>query len=200
MDSEVIGGRIDAFPEALAPLRDAVRRHLDRPVALVDDGTLNIGHRPWVAELNYLFTLYPGIDRDRLDHYVRARGIVIPEVYAEVLGELNGAFCFGMALCGVPQSMASRGLLNRWILQCHDLATAATAWVGEYRVPAGLFHFGGRDYSKRETVGYFFDGDRRILCIKHRGKVLGEWTSFAEFLADELKASEALEQTLRPGP
>jgi hypothetical protein len=71
-------------------------------------------------------------------------------------------------------------------------------WVSEYRVPDGFFHFGGRHFSSRANVGYFIEGNKRIVCMKNSGKVVGEWTSFAEFLADELKASEELEEKLHP--
>jgi hypothetical protein len=89
-------------------------------------------------------------------------------------------------------------LLDRTILQCHDLGTAATRWVSEYRVPVGYFHFGGRHFSSRANVGYFIEGANRILCVKKSGKIIGEWTTFSEFLTDELKASEELEETLHP--
>ena len=45
------------------------------------------------------------IDKEALDRYSRRFRIEIPSLYTEVLTELNGAFCFGMSLCGVPGSM-----------------------------------------------------------------------------------------------
>lgn len=194
-----IGQKLDAYSDALAPLREAAGRYLKHPSVLAKDGVMNIGHRPWVAELNYMFMLFPGIDSASLERYSQRFRIEIPAIYAEVLAELNGAFCFGMSLCGVPRSMLGNPpLLDRSILQCHDLGTAATMWVREYRVPDGIFHFGGRHFSSRANVGYFIEGDKRILCMKNGGKIVGEWTNFAEFLADELKASEELEEKLHP--
>ena len=195
-----IAENVDAYSDALAPLSEAVGRYLKHPSVVGKDGAMKIGHRPWVAELNYMFTLYPGIESGPLQRYARQFKIEIPEVYRDVLRELNGGFCFGMSLCGVPRSMLGEpALLDRTILQCHDLATAVNVWRNEYRVPAEWFHFGGRDFSFTENVGYFID-DPRIVCAKKSGKVIGEWASFQEFLADELKASEKLEEKLNPRP
>jgi hypothetical protein len=194
-----IAQQLDAYSEDLAPLREAATRYLKYPSVLAKDGMMNIGHRPWVAELNYMFMIYPGIEKNALASYSQRFKIEIPEMYAKVLLELNGGFCFGVSLCGVPRSMLGNPpLLDRSILQCHDLGTAATMWVREYRVPAGSFHFGGRHFSSRENVGYFIDGNDRIQCVKKKGKVIGEWTSFSDFLADELIASEDLEEKLNP--
>jgi hypothetical protein len=196
---QAIQQRLDALPDFLSPLREAASRYLSYPNAFAQDGVMNIGHRPWVAELNYMLMLYPGIDHDALSRYVRRFELQIPEVYADFLRAVNGAFCFGMSLCGVPLSMlGSPPLLDRTILQCHDLWTAATRRVEEFRVPAGYFHFGGRDLSYRENVGYFFDGNSRIISIRGKKKVIGKWSSFSEFLSDELQASEKLEEELHP--
>lgn len=194
-----IAEKLNAYSVVLAPLREAANRYLKYPSVLASDGVLNIGHRPWVAELNYMFMLYPGIHGESLERYGQRFGITIPDLYVEVLRELNGAFCFGMSLCGVPRSMASATpLVDRTVLQCHDLGTAATQWVTEYKVPANYFHFGGRHFSSRENVGYFIDGTLQILCVRKNGKVIGNWASFPSFLADELRTSEELEEKRRP--
>jgi len=191
--------RLNACPDFLAPLKEAASRYHMYPSSAANDGVLNIGHRPWVAELNYMLTLYPGIDREALDRYARRFELQVPEIYANFLHEVNGAFCFGTSLCGVPLSMLGNPpLLDRTILQCHDLATAATRWIDEYRVPAGFFHFGGRKFSPRENVGYFFESEHRIVSVRGKKKVVGEWSNFSAFLSDELKASEKLEEELRP--
>jgi hypothetical protein len=64
-----IAKRLAAYSESLAPLRQAALRYLKEPSVLGKDGVLNIGHRPWVAELNYVFMLYPGIDSKSLERY-----------------------------------------------------------------------------------------------------------------------------------
>jgi hypothetical protein len=194
-----IAQRLDALPDFLAPLREAANRYLKYPSAIDGHGVLDIGHRPWVAELNYLLMLYPGIDREALDRYCQRFQIQVPRVYADFLQAVNGGFFFGMSLCGVPQSMRGNPpLLDRRILQCHDLGTAVTQWIYEYNVPKGYFHFGGRSFSFRANVGYFFDGENRIVCVRGQKKVIQEWTSFTDFLKDELAASEKLEEELHP--
>ena len=50
----------------------------------------------------------------------------------------------------------------------------AARWATEYRVPDGLFHFGSRVYSRRESGGFIGPG-RQILAAKTRGKVVGQW-------------------------
>jgi len=89
-------------------------------------------------------------------------------------------------------------LLDRSALQCHDVATAVNQWANEYRVPDHYFHFGGRHFSWSANVGYFIDGEQRIVCVRNSGKIIGEWTRFSDFFADELKASEELEEKLHP--
>jgi hypothetical protein len=196
---QAIAQRLDTYPDLLAPLKEAASRYLNHPSAIAKEGVMNIGHRPWVAELNYMLMLYPGINPEALDRYASRFEIQVPEMYAEFLRHVNGAFCFGMSLCGVPLSMLGNPpLLDRMMLQCHDLATAATRWIDEYRVPAGFFHFGGRHFSYRENVGYFIEGNERIVSVRGKKKVIGEWTSVADFLSDELQASEELEEELHP--
>jgi hypothetical protein len=196
---EAIIQRIGAYPAFLGPLQEAARRYLKYPSALADDGAIHIGHRPWVARRNYMLTLYPGLGRQALDRYQKTFHLEIPAIYADFLSVVNGAFCFGMSLCGVPPSMLGNPpLLDRAVLQCHDLATAATIWAREYRVSASFFHFGSRHFSADENVGYFIDG-KWIRSVSKKGKnQVKEWASFTEFLSDELQASEKLEEELHP--
>jgi hypothetical protein len=191
--------QIDSYPDFLDPLKEAARRYLKYPSNLKLDGVINIGHRPWVAELNYMLMLYPGVKSDSLDRYCRRFKVEIPEMYANFLRQVNGAFCFGMSLCGIPSSMLGNPpLLDRTILQCHDLATASTKWVKEYKVPSDFFHFGSRHFSWSANVGYFIGKDNRIRCVKGKSKIIAEWVSFKDFLTDELQASERLEEQLHP--
>lgn len=191
-----IRARLDSLPAEFEPLADAARGLLAHPGELTIDGVLRLGHRPWVAGENYAITLYPGLPADALARFSGRLGLDVPPVYAAFPTAVNGAFCFGMSLAGVP---GSSPLLDRSRLQCHDLGAAATLWAGEYRkLPAGAFHFGGRHYSARENVGYFVAGDR-IVSVRNSGKVVGEWGGFADFLRDELPVSAALDGQLYPG-
>jgi hypothetical protein len=199
---EGAAARLDALPADLGPLADAARALLGQPCGPSADGVLRLGHRPWVAPENYAITLYPGLPADTLARYAGRFGLDVPPVYAGFLAAVNGAFCFGMSLAGVPASMLGiPPLLDRSTLQCHDLGSSAGLWAFEYRrLPAGAFGFGHRHYSHRENVGYFVAGDR-ILSIRKSGKVVGEWGGLADFLRDELPASAALDAELHPpGP
>ena len=196
---QAIADRLAAYPDSLRPIKEAAGRYLKYPSVVTDDGVIQIGHRPWIGELSYIVMLWPGIDKEALDLYSRTFEIKIPEMYVSFLQQMNGAIPFGMSLCGVPLSMlGDPPLLDRTVVQCHDLATAAKDWITEYRVAARLFHFGFRYFSETENVGYFIDQGKRIKCIKESGKVVGEWTDFTEFLSDELPVSEKLEEELFP--
>src|SRR5215471_21134884 len=98
----------------------------DKPGDLSTDGVLRLGRRLWVAPVNYALTLYPGLPADALARYAGRFGLDVPVEYAGFLAAVNGAFCFGMSLAGVPRSMlGSPPLLDRRRLQCHDLGMAA---------------------------------------------------------------------------
>jgi hypothetical protein len=198
---DAIRARLDAFPTNLAPLVEAARGLLGRPCALSSDGVMFLGHRPWVAPENYAITLYPGVTGDALRRYCERWGLSVPGPYSDFLAVVSGAFCFGMSLAGLPPSMLGEPpLLDRSRLWCHDLASVATRWTAEYRrVSPDAFHFGYRHFSRRENIGYFFDGDR-IVSIRKSGRVVGEWGGFSDFLRDELRASEQLDAELHPAP
>ena len=118
---EAIAERLDGYPDFLAPLREAARRYTNFPSEIGKNGVMNIGHRPWVAQLNYMLMLYPGIQKGILEQYCCRFKIEVPTIYADFLHQVNGAFCFGMSLFGVPLSMlGTPPLLDRTVLQCHD--------------------------------------------------------------------------------
>jgi hypothetical protein len=167
---------------------EAAGRYLKYPCVLRDDDVLNIGHRPWVAPQNYMLMIYPGIDSLTLQLYCQRLDLKIPAMYEEFLQAVNGGFFFNMWLAGNPRST----------LRCHDLWTAATSWIGEYNVPKDYFHFGGRHLSASKNVAYFINGNNHIVCVKGKKQVIGQWMSFTDFLRDELKASETLEEELHP--
>jgi hypothetical protein len=145
--------RLATLPDFLEPLRAAASRYSDKPSIASRDGTLHIGHRPWIAEQNYLIILYPPTPADTIDRYVDRLAIPITTQYVDFLRVIGGAFCFGMSLFGIPTSM--RGglrLVDRSVLDCHDIGTAAQHWIHEYRVPDGVFHFGNRHFSPRAII------------------------------------------------
>src|SRR5438477_122763 len=82
--------RLDALPDFLTPLKEAASRYLKYPSVMGKNGVMDIGHRPWVAELNYMLMMYPGIKTDALNHYCRSFEIQVPDVYADFLRAVNG--------------------------------------------------------------------------------------------------------------
>jgi len=198
-NAQEIQARIADYSAFLQPLKEVVGRYVKHPSLLGEDGVMLVGHQPWVGPKAYVFRLYPPVEDDEFERFCRRFGIEVPPSYGNVLRELNGAFCFGMSLFGITRSMlGDPPLIDRTVQQCHDLAVAAKDWIRQYRVPAGLFHFGYRHFSDTENTGYFIERDKRILSVKNKGEVVGEWNSFTEFLADELKASEKLEEEMEP--
>jgi len=196
-NAESIATRLSELPDFLAPLKVAASRYLHYPSMCATDGTVSIGHRPWVAELNYMFVLFPGVNSVALERYSRRFGVEVPSAYADFLRAVGGAFCFGMSLYGIPPSMLGvLPLLDRSVLQCHDLATGVRYWAAGYQLPTELFHFGGRHYSYRENIGYFIDQHGGLLAATKQGKVVGEWSNLTDLLMDELRVSEELEAKL----
>lgn len=196
---QAISEQLDKLPDFLAPLKEAANRYSIYPSVVDDAGVLNIGHRPWVAELNYMLMLYPGIDAESLERYCERFKLQLPAMYIDFLRAVNGGFFFGMSLCGVPLSrLGNPSLLNRRVLQCHDLAMAATQWVLDYSMPRSYFHFGSRYFSYSANAAYFFDGESRIVSVRGKKKIIGEWTNFTDFLAEELLASEKFEEERKP--
>ncbi len=187
------------FSSVLEPLRDAVKRYLVYPSLIDSGGVALVGHRPWVAPLNYMFRIYPPTSEAQRDHYCNTRNLTIPRTYSDFLGQLNGAFCFGISLCGLT-GVSADGLilLDRATVQCYDLSLAVSRWVRGYRQPPSPFLFGYRAISYHENAGYFMDADGTIFSAVKRGDILNKWLDFRSFLEEELAASEALEEELHP--
>ena len=194
----IIAKHVAALSANLSPIRTAVSRYLKYPSHANANGVFEIGNRPWVAPFNYMITLYGGINKTLQREYCARFNIEIPEIYSRFLEELNGAFVFGISFYGIPPSMLSRGRLDRSVLQCHDFATGVLQWSGDYEVERDAFHFGGREFSFDENVGYFIDNNSKILCARKNGEILGNWSSLRSFLSDEIKTSEAVEESINP--
>ena len=191
---------ISDLPDELSPLKAYAEKYLKYPSEVNGDGILKIGHRPWIANLNYIITLYPGLPKQIIKKHLLQYGFVkITNEYIEILNSLNGGFFFGMSLFGIPYSMLKDPpRLERSYLQCHDLVSANLNWINEYNISEDLFHFGSRIYSYDENIGYFIDNKGTIHSIRKNGAIVGDWKNFKKFLQDELKASEELEEELKP--
>lgn len=166
----------------------------------IENDILYIANRPWVAPENYLFTLFPTISDDKINKYQNNQEITIPESYKNILKQFNGAFIFNISLYGIPQSMLSNPpILDRSTLQCHDISTANKNWTREYtNIPDDLFHFGGRDFSFDEVIGYFIDKNNEILILRKNGEQIKKYSDIYSFLNEEIISSEKLENELEP--
>lgn len=186
---EILASAIHALPDEYMPIREQALRYINNNSKVDENRTLKILHRPWVAPLNWGLTLYPGAPHDWLAEYRERTGQPIPEFYSRFLSAINGCFIYDLSLYGIPPSMHEKNLLNRRVLQCHDLATANRDWICEYKVAPGSFYFGGRSYSYSENIGYFWDNGK-IRSVRKNGKTQSEWTDFTTFLHDEIAVVE----------
>ena len=152
---------------------------------------MNIFHRPWVAPFNWGLRLYKGVDKNWLEQFEQKTQKVIPDFYKDFLLEINGCFIYDLSLFGLLPSIFLKGVLDRTQLQCHDLVTANTNWIYEYKVDKNNFHFGGRSYTYSENIGYFFDSNK-IRALRSNGKTIKEWQNFSVFLNDEIKEAEKM--------
>jgi hypothetical protein len=182
--------RIESFPDTLKAISVLAKKYIDNSSNIVEN-VMNILHRPWVAPLNWGLMLYIGASNDWFDVFRKRSGKEIPDFYKEFLNNINGGFIFGMSFYGLTPSIYNTGLLNRTILQCHDLATANSDWIREYNVNPSLFHFAGRRFTDSENVGYFY-GEGKILCYRKNGELIKEWMNFGELLFDEIYIVEQM--------
>lgn len=176
----------------LAPLYDLASRLGVGDIAVADDGVA-LSHRPNVAPESYAMRLYVPQPPAAVIRYQEIHAVRLAPRYLRILEKINGAHVFEFSLFGIPTSMAiSPPLLNRSAGQPYDVNTANQFWKREYSVPAEWFHFGGGPYSHDEHVGYFFAEDGIICCCRKSGEVLGCWSSFKDFVSDEICRAEAL--------
>jgi len=181
--------KIDCLPDEYSSIKKQAFKYLNNNSNIDGLDTLNIFHRPWNAPLNWGLMLYKGAEIKWFEQFREMTKKEIPEFYKNFLSLINGCFIFDISLYGLTPSVYLKGTLDRSILQCHDLATANSQWIKEYEVDKKYFHFGGRQYSYSENLGYFFDGDK-ITAILPNGNVINEWTNYFEFLFDEIELAE----------
>jgi len=115
---------------------------------------------------------------------------VIPEQTVPAF-QRTGCFVYDFSLFGLPRSLYTAGLLNRSVLEQYDLGAANTAWIHRYNLDRDLFYIGGRAYSDEENVGYFID-NCKIFSLRQNGEIMRSWTTFIDFLSEEIKACEQL--------
>jgi hypothetical protein len=181
---------LSSLPEELEPISGLALRLRSDGVDVKADA-IAVSHRPHVAPHSYALRLYAPLPFNAISKYEQTRGITISPHYLPIIKKLNGTHAFEFSLYGIPPSMASDlPLLDRSVAQPYDIGTANRFWKLEYSVPQEWFHFGGGPYSYDENIGYFFDPEGKILASRKNGEVLRNWTSFKNFLSDEIAMAE----------
>jgi hypothetical protein len=181
--------KIDNLPDELLSIKKQAKKYLKNNSIIDNLETINIFHRPWVARFNWSLMFYKGADNTWFGQYEKMTQKSIPDFYKNFLSVINGCFIHGISLYGLTPSIYTKGTLDRSVLQSHDLTTANNEWIKEYEVDQRYFHFGGRSFSSDENLGYFFYDDK-IMAIRKNGNVINEWTSYFEFLFNEIVYAE----------
>jgi hypothetical protein len=154
------------------------------------DKTIQIAHRPWIGPLNYAIVVFPPARKDWIKNF---KDRIIPKDYQDVLLATNGVFLYGFSLFGLtPSKQENPPRQDRSVLQCLDLGVANREWMREYEVNQELFHFGSREYSQSENIGYFMEGSKEIQAVRKTGEIIQGWGSISEFLHDEIREAENL--------
>lgn len=180
--------KVESFPIELNPISTQIKRYLNNN-SNIDELVLNVLHRPWVARLNWGLMLYKEVKTEWFSEFKNRTEKEIPNFYKDFLKHINGGFIYGISMYGLTPSFFETGLLNRTILQCHNLASANNQWIYEYKVDPVLFHFASRHYTEDENVGYFWK-DGKILCYRKNGELLKQWDSLQEMLSEEIEIAE----------
>jgi hypothetical protein len=185
---------LDLLPSELGPLKKVAIPYLKYCCSL-DSDSVQLAHRPWLGSLNYAITLFSPAKKAWLKRFGHKK---IPATYQEILLATNGLFAFGFSLYGLAPSMQQNPpTQDRSKHQCFDLSLANEYWIREYDIDQHLFHFGGREFSYTENIGFFMTGESKIQAYRKTGEFLQEWESFSTFLENELCKAEqiAKEQT-----
>ncbi|MDB5276156.1 MAG: hypothetical protein JWR61_1111 [Ferruginibacter sp.] len=174
---------IDAYPDEYLAIKKQAKKYVQNASNIDDNQGVNILHRPWVARLNWGLMIYKGADTKRIDEAEATISKTIPNFYKCFLTNINGCFLYDISMFGLIHS------LTRSFLQCHSLTTANNDWIKGFNVDQSFFHFGGGYYSDKENTGYFY-GQGKIMSIRKNGKLVNEWSSFSDFLNEELLRAE----------
>ncbi len=166
--------------------------HFDNKADLRHDGAIKVFNRTWVAPMNYGLLLFPPVDKTIFDKLEKQEKLKIPDFYRTILTMMNGCFIYDFSLFGLPKAIYEKGLIDRSDLYQFDLGTANKYWTLEYKIGPNLFHFGGRAYSYEENTGYFTDQENKIYSILHSGRIVKTWTSFKQFMTDEVAEAEKM--------
>jgi hypothetical protein len=181
---------VESLPDELSALKDVALRYLKYCSSIESDNTLHIAHKPWLGSGAYAIVLFQPVRKTWIKKFKERR---IPKSYQNFLLATNGLFAFGLSLYGLTPSMQlTPPKLDRSKLQCLDLGLANRDWIKEFDVDQNLFHFGSREYSHTENIGYFISDNLQVQAIRKMGGRLRHWGSIPEFLRDELNEAEKM--------
>ena len=189
--------RLDNIPSEFKPLKDFVERYSDKQFHIDSLDTIQLVKNPHF-DMGYFIKLFAPAKQSFFDIYKSRYDSSIPSMLIEFLMFSNGFHFCDFSIFGLTPSMynSTTGLLDHSIVQPFDIGTANEFWKLEY--DRNDFHFGGRDYNDETNCGYFFDNGL-ITCCLTDGKVINTWSSFMEFLNDELTTVEEKETSLNNG-
>lgn len=185
---------LDGLPSEFNAVKDQAIKYynFDDKASTRKDGAIRIFNRTWVAPLNYGLVLFPPVEDKVLEKYKEKNKAEIPDLYKDVLHVMNGCIIYDLNLYGLPRSIYDKGLLDRSDMFQFDLGIANSDWKFNYDIGQDLFHFGGRSYTFDENIGYFLDRDNKINSIRTSGEIVNTWTSFSQFMMDEVKEAERI--------
>jgi hypothetical protein len=192
--------RLGKLDKAIEPLATICKRYL-RYCSAIDpiDETLLIGHQPWKGPQAYAVRIFPAAKKSWFGKYSLSHGLKFPSACKSILLSVNGINAFGLSLYGIPPSMVKDPpLLNRSRAQCLDIGSANRNWKRAFPGQEARFHFGGRNYDSTQNSGYFWDPNGEIIAVLKTGKVVGSWTNFQLFFAEELQAAEHYHRSQTP--
>lgn len=187
-----VNSYIDEIPNIYEPLKEHAKKYLTYRYNVNDD-SIEIGHRPWVAPLCYAITIFKPVNKSWFQNYENKYNKSIPDLYKEFLSAMNGCFYYGFSLYGFdPSIQEDNPYIRRNTLQCMDVGTANDSRINSYNNVDGKFYFGSRKVSFTENIGYFLTENNAIEAIKKSGEVVNQWSDFNSFLKDELEIAEKM--------
>lgn len=188
---ERIKEKLERVPRDFSSLSEHGFKYLKYSSIIDIDGSLKIGHTPWVAPYSFAITLYMPAKKVWFDKYKDRMSKSIPTMYQKFLLISNGCYYYDFNLFGLPPSLQQDPpLIDRKNLQVLDLDAANKYWINNFKLDNEKFYFGGRAYNSEENIGYFINDNKIIQVIRENGEIIKQWTNFSEFLSEELNSAE----------
>lgn len=189
-----LSNRLEKIPNEFNPIKEFVERYSQRESRIDKLGTLQLVKNPEFLDAYFICSFAPAIET-YFSNFESRYNFKIPKPLDKFLRFSNGFYFCDFTIYGLTPSIykSEIGLLERSVLQPLDIGAANDTWNKEYG-QAG-FHFGGRYYDDEKNCGYFLKDEIIVSCLID-GEIVGTWTSFSDFLSDELTATEKTETGL----